>query len=188
MTVFNPIAASFLAQYERAGREGDIFAARNRQLALSRNGLWLRQGDADHQSVVHANGVSNKGVRLKDVIVFLYCGLDNACGHIDAESAKLQDHAWRLTNAWVSGPDGHPVFHATYDPADGSHTVGHRGKFCFAGDGVLLGSAALYRDRRERRLLGRPSSPLLVFAFGIAHTVCGHGVHGCEFFHAFGAD
>ncbi len=117
MTVFNPIAASFLAQYERL--DAKYIRGQESQLALSRNGLWLRQGDANHQSVVHATGVSNKGVRLKDVIVFLYCGLDNACGRIDAESAKLQDHTWRLTNAWVSGADGHPEFHATYDqPTD----------------------------------------------------------------------
>ena len=117
MTVFNPIAASFLAQYERM--DAKYIRGQESQLALSRNGLWLRQGDAQHQSVVHAARVSDQGLHLEDVIVFLYSGQDLIGGRIDAATAQLQVRRWHLTNAWVSGKEARPVFHAEYDlPTD----------------------------------------------------------------------
>jgi len=64
--------------------------------------------------VIHALRVSDQGVRLDDVIVFLYGGDDSFEGRIDARSANLKNGAWHLKNAWVSGPDGRPQHHANY--------------------------------------------------------------------------
>ena len=60
------------------------------QLAISRNGLWLRQGGANGQSVIHSQRVADQGVRLEDVIVFFYGDNDKFLGRIDAQSANLQ--------------------------------------------------------------------------------------------------
>jgi lipopolysaccharide export system permease protein len=113
MTLFNPLAAAFLTQYTRL--EARYVHGQASQLAVSSTGLWLRQGDASHQSVVHALRVADQGVHLEEVIVFLYQGLDHYAGRIDAASADLENGSWHLANAWVSGADGVPQHRDTYD-------------------------------------------------------------------------
>jgi lipopolysaccharide export system permease protein len=113
----SPISASLLSQYARL--EAKYIRGQASQLAVGSTGLWLRQGDAGHQSVIHALRVSDQGTRLGDVIVFLYDGPDRLAGRIDAASAELREHFWRLEKSWVSGPDGRPRLVPTYDlPTD----------------------------------------------------------------------
>ena len=57
------------------------------QLAVSLNGLWLRQGDEQQQSVIHALRVADQGVHLEDVLIFLYGANDHFLGRIDARGA-----------------------------------------------------------------------------------------------------
>jgi len=66
MTVFNPMSSAFLSQYTRL--EARYVHGQASQLAVSSTGLWLRQGDASHQSVVHALRVADQGVHLEEVI------------------------------------------------------------------------------------------------------------------------
>ena len=113
MTAFNPAAAVLLSQYERL--EAKYIRGQASQLAVFKTGLWLRQGGAAHQSVIHALRASDQGVRLEDVIIFLYDGQDRFAGRIDASNARLKSHYWHLENAWVSGPDGAPMKYETYD-------------------------------------------------------------------------
>ena len=115
MTVFSPIAAAFLSQYARL--EARYVQGQASQLAVSSTGLWLRQGDAAHQSVIHALRVADQGVHLEDVTVFSYDGLDKFAGRIEAAAADLEQGRWRLTDAWISGPEGRPQHHPTYELA-----------------------------------------------------------------------
>ncbi len=107
-----PVSARFLEQY--SGMEAKYLRGQSSQLAVSRNGLWLRQGDAEHQSVIHALRVADQGVSLNDVIIFLYGKDDIFKGRIDAHTARLDKGAWLLKNAWVSDANGVSQFHATY--------------------------------------------------------------------------
>jgi len=117
MMALSPVSAAFLSQYARL--DAKYIHGQASQLAVGTTGLWLRQGDAGHQSVIHALKVSEQGTRLGEVIVFLYDGPDRFAGRIDAASAELRDHYWRLEKTWVSGPDGRPVAIPTYDlPTD----------------------------------------------------------------------
>ena len=101
------MAAAFLSQYARL--EARYIHGQASQLAVSPTGLWLRQGDAAHQSVIHALRVADQGVHLEEVIVFLYQGLDHFAGRIDARVGRArQRHTGISTNAWVSGADGRP--------------------------------------------------------------------------------
>jgi len=115
--VFNPVAAALLSQYARF--EARYIRGEASQLAVSGNGLWLRQGTDGNQSVIHALRVAEQGEQLQDVMVLRYDGPDRYAGRIDATSASLEDRHWRLENAWVSGDDGRPVFAASYElPTD----------------------------------------------------------------------
>ncbi len=107
-----PMSSRMLGQF--ASLEAKYIKGEESQLAVSANGLWLRQGSKDQQSVIHALRVSDQGVRLADVIVFLYAANDHVEGRIDAKSAELLRGAWVMTDAWVSGADGHAMHHDHY--------------------------------------------------------------------------
>jgi len=111
--IFTPISARMLGEF--AALEAKYIRGEASQLAVSANGLWLRQGDENHQSVIHALRVTDQGVRLENIIVFLYGAQDHFEGRIDALSGELHEGAWILHDAWVSGVDGQPKHHDSYD-------------------------------------------------------------------------
>jgi lipopolysaccharide export system permease protein len=103
VTVFDPLSAAMVSRYEQL--EAKYLRGRTSMLAVSDNGLWLRQADAGGQSVVHALRVSQRGTELADVIIFLYNGADRFVGRIDARDARLMDGYWDIDNALITGPD-----------------------------------------------------------------------------------
>ncbi|HSZ11321.1 MAG TPA: LPS export ABC transporter permease LptG [Rhizomicrobium sp.] len=111
--VLTPVTARLLSEF--AVLEEKYIHNDASQLAVSENGLWLRQGDEHGQSVIHALHVTNQGVKLDEVIVFLYGIGDTFRGRIDASKAQLMHGRWLLQDAWVSGPEGRPIHHATYN-------------------------------------------------------------------------
>jgi lipopolysaccharide export system permease protein len=112
VTIFTPVSAKMFSEF--AALEARYVKGEESQIAVSINGLWLRQGDEHQQSVIHALRVAQQGEHLADVLVFLYGPHDNFTGRIDAESADLREHVWELHNAWVSGTDGKPVHHDSF--------------------------------------------------------------------------
>jgi lipopolysaccharide export system permease protein len=113
VTLFTPISAKMFSEF--AELEARYVKGQESQLSVSINGLWLRQGDRDQQSVIHALRVARQGEDLQDVLVFLYGPDDRFLGRIDAQSAQLQDHSWIMKNAWVSDISGKaPVHHDSY--------------------------------------------------------------------------
>jgi lipopolysaccharide export system permease protein len=110
--VFTPVSSRLLVQY--TAMEARLIRGQASQLAISENGLWLRQGDATAQSVIHALRVADQGVRLEDVTIFLYGAADRFEGRIDAQSAVLGNGAWTLRDAWVSETSGRLKRYDTY--------------------------------------------------------------------------
>jgi lipopolysaccharide export system permease protein len=102
-TVFNPLAAAMVARYEQL--EAKHLKGRASLLAVKSSGLWLREGAADRQSVVHAARVSQNGTEFEQVTIFLYQGGDRFLGRVDADTARLESGYWELENALLSGPD-----------------------------------------------------------------------------------
>ncbi len=109
---YTPFSSLLLSRY--AALEAKYLHDQPSQLAVSRNGLWLRQGRLAQQSVIHALRVGEQGVRLENVIVLLYGVGDRYLGRIDAQSATLQAGSWILKDAWVSGAEARPQHHAEY--------------------------------------------------------------------------
>ena len=112
VTVFTPVSARMFSEF--SGMEARYVKGEASQLSVSQNGLWLRQGNEQQQSMINALRVTNQGQHLEDVIIFLYGAADHFKGRIDARVGDLQDHAWLLKDAWVSGADGTPKHHDTY--------------------------------------------------------------------------
>jgi lipopolysaccharide export system permease protein len=112
VTLFTPLSARMFAEF--SGLEARYIKGEASQLSVSINGLWLRQGDENQQSVIHALRVADQGQHLENVIVFRYGPNDKFLGRIDAQSAQLEDQAWQLSDAYVSGPAGSPVRYQHY--------------------------------------------------------------------------
>ena len=112
ITVYNPVAAAMSARYSQL--EGKYLRGQKSLLAVSSNGLWLRQADGDGLSVVHAKRVSELGLKLEDVTIFLYSNDENFTGRIDAKKADLEDGYWALTDAWISPANDQPRHYASY--------------------------------------------------------------------------
>ncbi|HWF65165.1 MAG TPA: LPS export ABC transporter permease LptG [Rhizomicrobium sp.] len=112
VTVFTPVSARMFSEF--AGMEARYVKGEASQLSVSQNGLWLRQGNEKQQSMINALRVTDQGQHLEDVIIFLYGAADHFRGRIDAKIGDLQNHAWLLKDAWVSGAEGTPKYHDTY--------------------------------------------------------------------------
>jgi lipopolysaccharide export system permease protein len=114
ITMVNPLASTMLTRYERL--EATLLKGQKSFLALSNNGLWLRQSNAEGQSVVHAGNVLQQGknVELRGVVVFSYEGADRFRSRIDADFARLEDGFWHMTKAWVHTPEKQPRFEKDY--------------------------------------------------------------------------
>lgn len=105
LTLFNPLAAMMVSKFEQV--ESKNLKYRTSVLSVSRTGLWLRQNDAEGQSVIHAEAVSKDGLELSNVIIFFYEGSDSDrfTRRVDATMARLETGYWQLTDAWLTTPD-----------------------------------------------------------------------------------
>jgi lipopolysaccharide export system permease protein len=112
ITIYNPIAAAMSSRYEQI--DSKYLRGKSSLLAVSANGLWLRQADRNGQSVIHARRVSEYGVKLNDVVILLYSGNDTFKGRIDARTAELGDGHWKLQNVWVAGKEDAPQHFDNY--------------------------------------------------------------------------
>lgn len=113
VVAFTPVSAMMFREF--ASLEARYVKGQASQLSVDINGLWLRQGNEKSQSVVHALRVADQGEHLEDVVVFLYGANDAYRGRIDAVSGQLHERYWQLNDAWVSGVDGRPVHHDSYN-------------------------------------------------------------------------
>jgi len=95
VTVYNPLAAAFARKFEVL--ETRYFERSSSRLSVSADGLWLRQGGPDGQTVIRAQGASGTGERLWKVNIFQFDSEDRLYRRIDARSALLEQGAWRLT-------------------------------------------------------------------------------------------
>lgn len=112
ITIYNPIASAMTERYTQL--EGKYLRGQTNLLAVSANGLWLRQADGDGLSVVHAQRVSERELRLEDVTIFLYNADDSFTDRIDAKKADLQNGYWALQDTWISPANDQPRHYDTY--------------------------------------------------------------------------
>ena len=112
VTVATPVASRMFAEF--ADLEARHIKGQSSLLAVSENGVWLRQGDSAEQSVIHAITAAEQGERLENVVVLRYRG-DAFSGRIDAAAAQLRAKHWEFRDAWVSGEDGVARHHARFD-------------------------------------------------------------------------
>ena len=115
VSILNPIVAATSKRYavlSESYRNGGVSA-----LSISSEGLWLRQGDENGQTVIRAARSNADGSVLYDVTFIAYAPNSGPIRRIEAGSAALGDGEWSLRNAkvWplVSGlnPEANAVVH-----------------------------------------------------------------------------
>ncbi len=93
-TLLNPFAAASTERYRTL--EARHFSGRASRLSISPEGLWLRDGGAQGQVVIHARAADPRATQLFDVTIHLFAREDELTGRIDAASARLVEGAWAL--------------------------------------------------------------------------------------------
>lgn len=94
VTVLNPIVAATSKQYETTANR--YATGSESVLSISQEGLWLRQGNADGQTVIRAHGSNLDGTKLVDVSFFSFTAKGTPLNRLQAASAELADGAWVL--------------------------------------------------------------------------------------------
>lgn len=111
VTVYNPVSATLTTRFGQL--ESKYLQQRASFIAVSANGLWLRQADPAGQSVVHAQRMDN-GFELQEVTIFLYDHGDRFLGRIDARVATLRPGYWELQDVWVLMGNDQPRQYDSY--------------------------------------------------------------------------
>ncbi len=94
--MLNPMVASTIKQYERLS---DSYRKTGSSvLSISREGLWLRQGDETGQTVIRASRASANGTEMIGATFLSFDPDGTPTTRIEAESALLVPGAWELTN------------------------------------------------------------------------------------------
>ncbi len=93
---YNPLASAFTSRFDQL--EEKYFDRSSSKLAVSAGGLWLRQGDANGQTVIRARRASGDIDRLWDVSIFQFDRDDRLYRRLSARTAVLKDEHWQLNS------------------------------------------------------------------------------------------
>ena len=97
VTMFNPIVAASTKRY--AALESEYKDIGESVVSVGREGLWLRQGDEDGQTVIHAKRANERMTTLSRVNFLQYDSEGHPRTRIIADEAELTTLGWVLTNA-----------------------------------------------------------------------------------------
>lgn len=97
VAVFNPIVAATSLQYEQtaqryAGAEASV-------LSVSKEGLWLRQGGPEGQTVIRASRASRDGTHMYGMTFLTFDADSVPIRRIEANEARLTPGGWTLRDA-----------------------------------------------------------------------------------------
>lgn len=103
VTILNPVASAMIASFDQL--EAKHIRGQTNLLAVSENGLWLRQSDGNERSILHARRVGQDDMRLGEVTIYEFEGDDDFVRRIDAAAGDLVDGHWVLEDAavWQAG-------------------------------------------------------------------------------------
>ncbi|MEL6682670.1 MAG: LPS export ABC transporter permease LptG [Pseudomonadota bacterium] len=116
VAILNPIVASTSKEYEA---RSDALQGDTSVLSIGSSGLWLRQGNAQGQTVIRAQSANLEGTVLSDVTFITFSPDGRPARRIDATVARLMTGAWEVSDAkdWPleqdTVPEANAVLHET---------------------------------------------------------------------------
>lgn len=112
MVALNPLSGILLSRYEQMERQH--LSNDKSQIAVFKEGLWLRQPTARGAAIFHAEKVNQTNWTLNRVTVFFFDMQDNLLQRVDADSAALQPGRWALRGVQVYRSQDAQKFMDTY--------------------------------------------------------------------------
>ncbi len=100
VAVLNPLVAATSQAYRNLQNHYSIRAADN-VMSIGRDGLWLRQGGPEGQTVIRAQHASLDGTQLSNATFIRFASDGSPLMRIEAASAQLTPGAWKLTDAKI---------------------------------------------------------------------------------------
>jgi lipopolysaccharide export system permease protein len=99
VVAINPVGSLLVGKYEQL--ESVYLTHEENQIAIFKEGLWLRQNTQDGKGyvILHAGKIAQPEWELQKVSVLYFDGDDNYLQRLDADSATLQDGSWIFENA-----------------------------------------------------------------------------------------
>lgn len=97
VAIFNPLVAATSKRYELQSNR--YASGTENVLSISSEGLWLRQGTSDGQTVIRATHANLDGTQLFDVTFITFAPGEGPTSRTEARSAELQPGAWALEDA-----------------------------------------------------------------------------------------
>lgn len=104
--VLHPLAAGMVDRY--ATLEAQYLGQHKKLVTISRQGLWLREGDPDGEVIIHADTVSLKDWSLKGVTAMFFDEVGSYTRRLDAESVALQPGRWVFRDGTLRDRDSAP--------------------------------------------------------------------------------
>lgn len=104
MAVINPISALLIGKFEQL--ESRYLERDDNQIAIFKEGLWLRQGAGEDNSyvILHAARISQPDWTLNDVTVLFFDRDDGFLKRLDAKSANLESGRWLFEGVKIYKP------------------------------------------------------------------------------------
>ncbi|MEM0937406.1 MAG: LPS export ABC transporter permease LptG [Pseudomonadota bacterium] len=103
VAMLNPIVAATMQRYDI--RAAELASGTTSVLSISREGLWLRQGAEDGQTVIRAEQANAEGTTFFNVTFIHFAPADSAAPgptrRIEAASARLGEGFWTLRDVKV---------------------------------------------------------------------------------------
>lgn len=118
VAVLNPLVAATSKEYDTL--RAHYTATADSVLSISREGLWLRQGGPEGQTVIRAERSGAEATELYNVTVFAFDADGRLMMRIEADEAQLVPGAWQLREAKVwhfegsDNPERDAIHAATY--------------------------------------------------------------------------
>jgi len=115
VAIFDPLVAATTKRY--ALLVGDLGGTDDSSASFGGDGLWLRQGDADGQWVIHAAKATPDGAGLTGVSFIRFGRTGGPVARIEAAQARLTNGSWVATDAkeWrfdtASNPEAEAELH-----------------------------------------------------------------------------
>ncbi len=100
MTIVNPLGALLLGKFSQM--ESAYLKHNESQVAVFKEGFWLRQKTPDGYVILQAAKISQKDWALKDVTALFFSHEDDFQQRLDAAQAKLEQGAWRFGQTLLS--------------------------------------------------------------------------------------
>lgn len=101
--VYAPLSAAALNIHDRM--ENTYFQGRGSLFSVTREGLFLREGDGAEQTVIRAARTNAEGTELRDATFYRFGEGDALRERIDTPVAILSNGVWQLTSATIRTVD-----------------------------------------------------------------------------------